>query len=324
MTETYQSNCFWLTSPIPDNTSELSRNLASLFRIQNHKIASDADYQVLGRQLPGHVVVLDATGGDSSSSAELLAARIGKVVAYGNQPTIICLGNHAPTDLIVDWMLQSIFAYAETISPEDRIARLLRAAFAQADSVLSRFERFQVLNTQKASMTPPEKAVLEMILEGIPNKTIATKLAVSQRTIEARRHKLYLKMGSKSLPGVVQSICEWKELAVQFEASSPGQPSRESAAGLMKTEPTALAAGFDAATDCQVTPKAKASGLGKMTLSLSQPSTESAGESERPSQDLKTGLKTGSNTDLVHSKESIPTPKMQTIVRQHQQRVDAN
>jgi FixJ family two-component response regulator len=227
MTETYQSNCFWLTSPISGSTSALAWSLASHFKIETLKVSGDADYKVLGRQLPGHVVLLDATGDDVSTSAELLAARIGKVVEHGNQSTIICLGNQVPKDLIVDWMRQSIFAYAETSSPEHRIAGLLHAAFAQADSVLSRFERFQVLNNRKASMTLPEKAVLDMILEGVPNKTIATRLAVSQRTIEARRHKLYLKMGSKSLPGVVQSICEWKELALQFGGIIPAQPTSE-------------------------------------------------------------------------------------------------
>ncbi|MCY2974512.1 MAG: LuxR C-terminal-related transcriptional regulator [Planctomycetota bacterium] len=277
MTETYQSNCFWLTSSIPGNMSALAQSLASHFKIETHKIGSDADYQVLGRQLPAHVVVLDATGDDASTSAELLAARIGKVVAHGNQPTIVCLGNHAPTDQIVDWMRQSIFAYAETNSPEDRVARLLRAAFEQADSVLSRFQRFQVLNTRKASMTLPEKAVLEMILEGVPNKTIATELAVSQRTIEARRHKLYLKMGAKSLSGVVQSICEWKELAVQFEGLNPSQPKREFA-------------------------KESAKGCG--------------GESEQPPKSV--------NTNLIHSSESIATPKLQATVRQHQQQLDTN
>jgi FixJ family two-component response regulator len=277
MTETYQSNCFWLTSPIPGNTSVLAKSLASQFKIETHKVASDADYEVLGRQLPGHVVVLDATGEDASGSAELLAARIGKVVAHGNKPTIVCLGNHAPTDLVVDWMRDSIFAYAETSSPQDRIVKLLHAAFAQAHSVWSRFERFQVLNTRKASMTPPEKAVLEMILEGIPNKTIATKLAVSQRTIEARRHKLYLKMGSKSLPGVVQSICEWKELATQFGGINPSQPPRAVA-------------------------------------------KETWGASERPPK----GSSVGAHTDLIHTSESIASPKLQATVRQHQQQLDAN
>jgi FixJ family two-component response regulator len=276
MTETYQSTCFWLTSPVPnkDNTNELSKRMASLFRIETHQVASDTDYEVLRRQLPGHVVVIDTTGSDPLTSAECLSARISKVLTFGNKPTIVCLGNRAPTALIVDWMRQSIFAYAETDSHDGRVAELLRAAFVQADSVLSKFERFQVLNSRKVSLTPPEKDVLEMILEGVPNKTIATKLSVSQRTIEARRHKLYLKMGSKSLPGVVQSICEWKELAAQFGGPTPCQPSRPS-------------------------------------------NGESGGESARPPRG------TGLNTELVHSSESIATPKLQATARQHQQ-LDAN
>ena len=53
-------------------------------------------------------------------------------------------------------------------------------------------------------------------MEGIPNKSIGSKLAVSQRTIEARRQKLYQKMGSITLSGVVQANCEWKQLGLEF------------------------------------------------------------------------------------------------------------
>jgi len=127
--------------------------------------------------------------------------------------------------MVVDWMRDSIFAYVESNAPEDRVSKIVMAATEHADSVLSRFQEFQVLNNRKLSLTLAEKAVLDMILDGVPNKTIATKLGVSQRTIEARRQKLYLKMGSKSLPGVVQSICQWRQLAAEFDRISIGDPT---------------------------------------------------------------------------------------------------
>jgi len=196
--------------------------------MENYQITTEADYKVLESQLPGHVVVLDATGDDQEPSVELqashLAARIAQVLLYGNKPTIVCIGNRAPVHMVVDWMRESIFAYVESNAPEDRVSKIVTAATEHADSILSRFQQFQVLNSRKLSLTLPEKEVLEMILDGVPNKTIATKLGVSQRTIEARRQKLYLKMGSKSLPGVVQSICQWRQLSAEFDESKIGGP----------------------------------------------------------------------------------------------------
>ena len=227
MSETYQKNCFWLSNPISGNRNELSRNLAAQFRMESCQIATEADYQVLESQLPGHVVVLDATGDDQESSAELQAARIAQALEHGNQPTIVCIGNRVPVQIVVDWMRESIFAYVESNAPEDRVSKIVMAATEHADSILSRFQQFQLLNNRKLSLTLAEKAVLEMILDGVPNKTIATKLGVSQRTIEARRQKLYLKMGSKSLPGVVQSICQWRQLAAEFDGISIGDPTAD-------------------------------------------------------------------------------------------------
>jgi len=227
MSDSHLSNCFWLTNPISGNRNELSRNLAAQFRMECCQIVSEADYKVLESQLPGHVVVLDATGDDQESSAELQAARIAQALEHGNQPTIVCIGNRVPVHMVVDWMRDSIFAYVESNAPEDRVSKIVMAATEHADSILSRFQEFQVLNNRKLSLTLAEKAVLEMILDGIPNKTIATKLGVSQRTIEARRQKLYLKMGSKSLPGVVQSICQWRQLAAEFDGISIGDPTAD-------------------------------------------------------------------------------------------------
>ncbi|QDU88105.1 Transcriptional regulatory protein FixJ [Pirellulimonas nuda] len=40
-------------------------------------------------------------------------------------------------------------------------------------------------------LSPSERQVLEMVLEGMPNKQIAGKLGVCVRTVEARRSRIY-------------------------------------------------------------------------------------------------------------------------------------
>jgi FixJ family two-component response regulator len=235
MAETHVSKCFWFSGPGEKGLDSLSGSFASQFHIETQPIGVEQDYSLLEWQLPGVVVVLDATADDPLNSADLQTGRIAEVHAHSKKPTIVCIGNRVPTGMFVDWMRQSIFAYAEADTSKDRLQVLIAAAIEHANSVQTRFERFQFLNTRKASLTQAEKQVLEMILEGVPNKTIATKLGVSQRTIEARRQKLYLKMGSKSLPGVVQSICEWRQLSSEFSGivfadtmTDGGRPVRSS------------------------------------------------------------------------------------------------
>lgn len=53
-------------------------------------------------------------------------------------------------------------------------------------------------------LSPREREVLEMVLEGTPNKQIASRLNVCVRTIEARRSKIYQAMGVTSLASLVR------------------------------------------------------------------------------------------------------------------------
>ena len=57
-------------------------------------------------------------------------------------------------------------------------------------------------------LTPGERQVLDMIVEGESNKSIASKLGVSVRAIEARRSGVYRKMQAKSVAELVRMVIE--------------------------------------------------------------------------------------------------------------------
>jgi len=54
------------------------------------------------------------------------------------------------------------------------------------------------------SLTPREKEVMEHIVRGLPNKSVAQLLDVSMRTIEAHRGRVMEKMDARSLPDLVR------------------------------------------------------------------------------------------------------------------------
>jgi two-component system response regulator FixJ len=53
-------------------------------------------------------------------------------------------------------------------------------------------------------LSPREREVLDWLLAGLPNKTIAYDLAISPRTVEVHRARVMDKMGARSLSELVR------------------------------------------------------------------------------------------------------------------------
>jgi RNA polymerase sigma factor (sigma-70 family) len=69
-----------------------------------------------------------------------------------------------------------------------------REAYGKREAVQARF----------AALNAAERNVLQLVLEGTPNKGIAAQLGVSRRTVEDRRARLMRKLGVGSLPELVR------------------------------------------------------------------------------------------------------------------------
>jgi FixJ family two-component response regulator len=69
-----------------------------------------------------------------------------------------------------------------------------------------RLARRQLAEERLAKLTPGEREVLNLILEGKMNKEIAAELHLSTRTIEDRRAKLMKKMNAQCVAELVQLV----------------------------------------------------------------------------------------------------------------------
>lgn len=97
-------------------------------------------------------------------------------------------------------------------SSEEILARVRGAIAADAERLRRRAawreiaERFQVL-------TAKDRAVLDLLLTGLPNKSIAQRLAVTERAVEMRRASLMKKLRAKSHAELIRLVTQYEVFA---------------------------------------------------------------------------------------------------------------
>ncbi|MES2917198.1 MAG: response regulator [Pseudomonadota bacterium] len=68
------------------------------------------------------------------------------------------------------------------------------------------------LRERFAQLSERERQVLNLILDGLPNKLIAREIGLSTRTVESHRSRIYLKLGANSLAQLVRSVMKLEEV----------------------------------------------------------------------------------------------------------------
>jgi two-component system response regulator FixJ len=117
---------------------------------------------------------------------------------------VVFITGHANVQMAVGAMQAGAVNFLEKPFREQELWDSIRTALAQdAENRRQRAGRQQA-RQRIARLTPGERRVLGLIVEGKPNKEIATALDLSVRTIEDRRGKLMKKLGVKSVAELVQ------------------------------------------------------------------------------------------------------------------------
>lgn len=70
------------------------------------------------------------------------------------------------------------------------------------------------------SLSEKEREVMEYIVAGLPNKTVARRLDVSLRTVESRRKAVFDKLGARSLAALVQLVMQAEAAGHRREPSA--------------------------------------------------------------------------------------------------------
>ena len=122
------------------------------------------------------------------------------------QLPIIFLSGFATITIAVRAMKAGAFDVIE--KPFEPQLLIDRVNAAVADDIRRRTELAQTAPIRKrlTLLTPREREVLLCLLDGLPNKEIAAKLKVSQRTVEIHRARVMLKFDARCFADLVRMV----------------------------------------------------------------------------------------------------------------------
>jgi two-component system nitrate/nitrite response regulator NarL len=139
------------------------------------------------------------------------ARRIGKSLP---EARILALTMHENREYIIEMNRLGAKGYVFKDSPPSELVKAIETVYhgdfffspRASDQLLRAFLRDESVATPKASvrLTKREREILILIVDGMKNLQIATRLGVTERTIETYRHRLMQKLNVRSVAGLIK------------------------------------------------------------------------------------------------------------------------
>lgn len=135
-------------------------------------------------------------------------------------PVIVMTG-HGDVPIAVQAMKAGASDFLEKPFDDSQLLAAVTNAIAASERSHDEEAAATDIARKLATLTPREREVLEKLVEGLPNKTIAYDLGSSPRTVEVHRARVMEKMGARSLPELVRMVLAAAGNGVPAKPSRP-------------------------------------------------------------------------------------------------------
>lgn len=187
---------------VVDDDEAMRDSMAFLLRAENFQVqtyADAADFLTALPQIKVGCVVTDVRMPGMSGIELLQRLRELKV----SLPVIVVSG-HGDVPLAVEAMKTGALDFIEKPFDDDVFLRAVRMALSAHAVDSQRQAQKATINSRLESLSNREREVLEGLVAGHPNKTIAYDLGISPRTVEIYRANVMEKMQAGSLSDLVR------------------------------------------------------------------------------------------------------------------------
>ena len=130
------------------------------------------------------------------------------LMRQGVATPVVFVTGHGDVPMAVEAIKRGAFDFLEKPFNEQQLTSVIERAL-DADARAAGAAAAQTLIASRlARLSPREREVLDLVVAGKMNKTIADAMNISIKTVEAHRAKVMDKMGVRSLAELVQAVMQ--------------------------------------------------------------------------------------------------------------------
>jgi len=127
-----------------------------------------------------------------------------KLLQMGIRLPIIVMTGHGDVPIAVQALKAGAADFIEKPFEDEVLVAAVRSALDASLRSQEREKEAEEIAARLATLTPRERQVLDRLVAGQPNKTIAFDLGASPRTVEVHRARVMEKMGARSFSELVR------------------------------------------------------------------------------------------------------------------------
>lgn len=136
---------------------------------------------------------------------------------------VVVLSGHDDQQFVFDALKAGASGYLLKTAELEEVTATVRSVAAGegrldpvlASKVLSEFQSYQKADVAEVyqPLTPREREILQLMSEGLPNKTIANRLSISERTVTTHVANIYAKLHVNNRVSAIQEAMRRRILA---------------------------------------------------------------------------------------------------------------
>ncbi|HPF69587.1 MAG TPA: response regulator [Candidatus Krumholzibacteria bacterium] len=121
-------------------------------------------------------------------------------------PPVIVITGHADVPMAVQALKSGALEFLEKpVRNQDLLDKVQKAIAADVAGRLERMKLQEIVNRLE-SLSPREREVMDLVVDGVPNKAIASALGLSMKTIEFHRARVMRKMEAESSADLIRQV----------------------------------------------------------------------------------------------------------------------